>query len=150
MSQTGAGATGQCDGGRRHHAGDRSSFTARLHAGRGYPGHAPSIRDHGPTAAGRGGVAVPQPVQGTERLESAPLLIRPDSKSPSPFGEIGAIIATVNATLSAHGGGTGGGTQSRPAPVVGCRGLQRSERASGHLSVRIGAEYLISGKPARR
>ena len=72
---------------RSHHAVDRSSFTARLHAGRGRPGHAPPIRDHGPTAAGRGGAAFSQPVQGTERLESPPSIDPAGSGSPSPVGE---------------------------------------------------------------
>jgi hypothetical protein len=36
------------------YAVDRSSFTPRLDAGGGYPGDAPSIRDHGATAAGSG------------------------------------------------------------------------------------------------
>jgi hypothetical protein len=73
---------------------------------------------------------------------SHPLPIQPVAGSPSPFGEIGAIIATVNATLRAHGGATGGGTQSRPAPVVGCRGLQRSERTRHSVPGGFGGNCL--------
>src|ERR1035441_9402141 len=85
--RTSAVPTGQCDGGGRHYAVDRSAFTARLDAGGGYPGHAPSVRDHGPTVAGRGGAAISQPVQRTECLKSLPPAEPAGSKSRSPVGE---------------------------------------------------------------
>src|ERR1039457_2747174 len=83
---TSRGPTGQRDGGRRHHAVDRSSFAARLGVGRGHPGQAASIRDYGPTAAGRWRAAVPQTVQGTDCLESPSPLIQPVMQSAFPGG----------------------------------------------------------------
>ena len=103
--RTSAVPTGQCDGGGRHYAVDRSAFTARLDAGGGYPGHAPSVRDHGPTVAGRGGAAIPQPVQGTDCLESPPSIDSAGSGSPSWLRRIPPHRPrVVNSRMTAHSG----------------------------------------------
>src|ERR1035437_1389501 len=70
--RTSAGPTGQRDRGGRHHAVDRSPFTARVDPGGGYPADARPIRNHGPIAAGRGGAAISQPVQRAECLNPHP------------------------------------------------------------------------------
>src|ERR1019366_5115714 len=77
---------GQRDRGRRHHAVDRSSFTARFHAVRGRPGQSSSIRDHGPIATGQGGAAISQPVQRAECL-NPPIAEPAGSESPPPSAE---------------------------------------------------------------
>src|ERR1035437_2212888 len=56
----------------------------------------------------------------------------------------GAINATVNSILRDHGGATGGGTQSRPVPEVGCRGLQQSDRTQVAVACAFGGNCLTN------